>query len=132
MSTAIDPTPYLTLAVNRTESVDLDRIVRVLELKIAGAWTDEGGALKWTRADWQHETNLPFILSQRQPQSRYIARQRVQRWADCLQRFDVPVTPTILAMCWERRLAFAMTRTKRGKPTAFAVECNTLYENLGC
>lgn len=112
--------------------IDCDRMFRVLELKIAGDPLADGGVLKWTPADWSHETKLPYILSRREPQSRFIARQRLRRWIGYFQRFDLEPTPQILFLTWQFGLTKAMERTKRGKIDDFTKECVELYLNLGC
>ncbi len=55
---AIDATPYIDIVPQAAvePKVEIDRLVRALELKIAGSWAEAGGAMRWAPADWQKET----------------------------------------------------------------------------
>lgn len=112
-----------------TQPVDLDRLIRCME-SLGGLWTEPGGALKWTPAQWAKETPLPYLLAQRIPQSRWMARKRLERAVEYLNRYGVPVNPTILLLVWERGPADGMVRMKRRKPTKFCLDGVALYDDV--
>lgn len=109
--------------------VDFDRVIRVLEQLEGGKWDAPGGGLCWTQAAWASETKLPYILAQRRPQSCIIARQRLERHADYLRRFGVPVTATILCESWRHGLTGALKRWKHAKFSAYAQRGWSLYDD---
>lgn len=116
------PAPPMGAEFN--QALDLDRIVVSLETATGGSWGEPGGALKWSPVDWNKCTRLPYLLSQRVPQSRLIARERLAAWAEYCRRFNVTPTAELLFRAWERGLMLAMTQTKNGKrPSEFVRKC---------
>ena len=95
-------TPALIFVIGMAGSPDVPRLVRAIEAVENSQWDSEGGGLQWTKAAWVEETKEDFQKSKNRQFARELAVQRINKFIRRLHTMEIPATPYLLGMMWNR------------------------------
>lgn len=109
--------------------IDIERVIDVLITMEQGlkGWQQPGGALQFTLQSWTEQTNLPYLLAQKEDVARRIAHQRLRGAIETCNRLHIQVTPMLILGSWHHGLSGSMSRVKRGKISDYMTRATNLY-----
>ena len=111
-------------------TVDVNRLIRCIEEKEQGKWTELGGGLCFTEATWSEHSPLPYVGAQDRAAAYRVATTVFLRSAAALRVRNINPTPYILAYRWRYGLTAAIRHSRtKNRQAEYATGVANLYND---
>ena len=110
---------------SQATTIDLDRLIRCLEIREGARWASPGGALQFTKATWREFSSDPYLRASQPDKARQIARKALFQTIQRMERDGIRPTVWLLALRWN--CGYEGMRRRMGEPWSYAEHVHNLY-----
>ena len=109
-------------------TIDLDRLIRCLEIREGARWASPGGALQFTRATWREFSSDPYLRASQPDKARQIARKALFQACQRMEQDGIQPTVWLLALRWN--CGYDGMKRRMLEPWSYAEHVHNLYYDV--
>ena len=106
-------------------TIDLDRLIRCIEIREGARWASPGGALQFTKATWAEFSTDPYRRASQPDKARQIARKALLRAIQRMSQDGITPSVWLLALRWNCGYEGMLRRMR--EPWSYAEHVHNLY-----
>ena len=110
---------------SRGATIDLDRLIRCIEIREGARWASPGGALQFTKATWAEFSSDPYRRASQPDKARQIARKALLRAIQRMSQDGITPSVWLLALRWNCGYEGMLRRMR--EPWSYAEHVHNLY-----
>ena len=122
LASASAGSPVTTLGETK---IDLDRLIRCIEMREGAPWASPGGALQFTKATWAEFSTDPYWRASHPDKARQIARKALLRAIQRMSQDGILPSVWLLALRWNCGYDGMLRRMR--EPWSYAEHVHNLY-----
>lgn len=109
----------------RGTTIDLDRLIRCIEMREGASWASPGGALQFTKATWSDFSTEPYRRASQPDKARQIARKALFQTIQSMERDGIRPSVWLLALRWN--CGYEGMKRRMLEPWSYAEHVHNLY-----